>query len=109
MPEPLIPPAGGPAGGPGSGEPAVDHLGQRVLTGTETWWWYLVAGVSYVIAGVYQKWLLNWIIGPVWLVAVVWVGPPLWDRLRGRRDTRGAGGARRAPGAGGATGGDPSP
>lgn len=105
MPEPLIPPAGPPAGGPGHGAPAVDHLGQRVLTGRETWWWYLAAGASYVVLGVYHKWLLNWIIGPVWLIAVVWLGPPLLDRLRGRRGPAGAPG--RDPR--GAPGGAPAP
>ena len=43
---------------------------------------YVLAGVSYVVLGVFHKWLLNWIIGPVWLVVWVWVVPVLVDRFR---------------------------
>ncbi len=43
---------------------------------------YVLAGVSYVALGVFHKFLLNWIIGPVWLVTVVWAAPALVDRLR---------------------------
>ena len=46
--------------------------------------WYLVAGVTYVGMGIYHKWLLNWFVGPVWLVAVVVVGPWLTDQVRAR-------------------------
>lgn len=44
---------------------------------------YLLAGVSYVVLGVYFKFLLNWIVGPLWLVAWIWAAPALVDRLRG--------------------------
>ena len=43
---------------------------------------YVIAGVSYVVLGVFNKWLLNWIIGPAWLVAWIWVAPTLIDRVR---------------------------
>jgi hypothetical protein len=56
----------------------------RQLSGTETAIWYTVAAVTYCAAAVFEKGLLNWIIGPLWLVAVVWAGPELVDRLRGR-------------------------
>ena len=36
---------------------------------------YLLAGVTYVGFGMFHKFLLNWIIGPVWLVAWVWLVP----------------------------------
>lgn len=43
--------------------------------------WYLVAAVSYVAASVLEKGLLNWLIGPAWLVAVVTFGPLAGDRI----------------------------
>jgi hypothetical protein len=46
--------------------------------------WYVVAAVTYIGFGIYQKWLLNWFVGPAWLVAVVVVGPWLTDQVRGR-------------------------
>jgi hypothetical protein len=58
--------------------------GRRLSRG-ETAFWYGLAGVTYVSLAVYHKFLLNWIIGPVWLVAFVWAGPALVDRVRGRR------------------------
>jgi hypothetical protein len=45
---------------------------------------YVVAGITYVVAGLWQKFLLNWIIGPVWLVAWIWLAPALAERLRVR-------------------------
>jgi hypothetical protein len=68
-----------------NGAESVDHLGVRRLSLGESWFWYLVAGTSYVVASLFNKFLLNWIIGPVWLVLVIWVGPLVADRLRGRR------------------------
>jgi hypothetical protein len=46
--------------------------------------WYGVAGVSYIGASIVEKGLLNWLVGPIWLVAVIWGGPALVDRLRRR-------------------------
>jgi cyanate permease len=54
------------------------------LSATETWVWYLIAAVSYIGFGMFHKWLLTWFLGPAWLVGVVVVGPPVWDRLRRR-------------------------
>jgi energy-converting hydrogenase Eha subunit G len=56
----------------------------RRLTGGETAFWYGLAGVSYVALSIFHKFLLNWFIGPLWLVAVVWLGPLLVDRARAR-------------------------
>jgi hypothetical protein len=56
----------------------------RALNLRETWFWYVFAGVTYIGASLAQKGLLNWFVGPAWLVAVVWFGPLLVDRIRGR-------------------------
>ncbi len=64
--------------------PLLDHRGSRRLGSVEQLVWYLVAGVSYVGLGIYHKWLLNWFVGPVWLVAVIVVGPWLTDQVRAR-------------------------
>jgi hypothetical protein len=69
----------------------LDHRGSRRLGPWEQWFWYLVAGLSYIAFGVYHKWVLNWIVGPAWLVGVVVAGPWLVDRVRAR--FRGRGGA----------------
>jgi hypothetical protein len=59
-----------------------DFRGSRRLVGGEEWFWYLLAGASYVLAGVWHKWVLNWLLGPLWLVTVIVVGPWLVDRAR---------------------------
>lgn len=41
----------------------------------ELWVLYVVAAVSYTLVAMYEKLLLNWIIGPIWPVLVVWFGP----------------------------------
>lgn len=66
--------------GPGDAEP--DFRGSRRLTGGEEWFWYLFAAVTYIGASIWHKWLLNWLIGPIWLITVVVVGPWLLDRAR---------------------------
>lgn len=53
----------------------------RRLGGKEEWFWYLAAAISYILLGIWHKFLLNWFVGPLWLVAVVVIGPALWDRL----------------------------
>lgn len=46
--------------------------------------WYVLAALSYIVLGMWHKWLLNWFVGPAWLVAVVVIGPWLADRITGR-------------------------
>jgi hypothetical protein len=57
----------------------------RRLSITETAVWYGIAFVTYVAASIFEKGLLNWIVGPLWLVGVVVYGPRAYDRVRGRR------------------------
>lgn len=68
----------------------LDFGGSPRLTGAAEWFWYAFAGITYIVAGIWHKWILNWIVGPVWLVAVVCFGPPLldWVRSSGRGDQR---------------------
>lgn len=54
------------------------------LTGATEWLWYIVAAVSYIAFGIWNKWLLNWLLGPIWLVAVITIGPPLATGIRVR-------------------------
>jgi energy-converting hydrogenase Eha subunit G len=56
----------------------------RRLSRREAALWYGLAGVTYVGASLAEKFLLNWFIGPLWLVAVVGAGPALVDRVRRR-------------------------
>ncbi len=64
-----------------------DFRGSRRLVGSEEWFWYLAAAVTYIVLGIWHKWLLNWFVGPAWLVGFVVAGPWLTDRLglTGRR------------------------
>jgi len=70
------------------GSSDLDFRGSRRLAGKEEWFWYVVAAVSYILLGIWHKFLLNWFVGPVWLVAVVVIGPAVWDRIRGLRRRR---------------------
>jgi len=45
---------------------------------------YAGAAVSYITLSIFNKWLLDWIVGPLWLVAWVWGLPALWNLVRGR-------------------------
>lgn len=72
------PPLSGPTGRPG--DPAW-YTRRIELT------LYVLAGISYVGLGVFHKFLLNWIIGPIWLVAWIWGVPALVERLRQSRAT----------------------
>jgi hypothetical protein len=67
------------------GDQDLDHLGQRRLTPTETRWLYAAAFVSYVVLSIWQKFLLNWIVGPLWLVAFAWLGPYVIDAAKRAR------------------------
>jgi hypothetical protein len=43
---------------------------------------YLSAAVSYISLSIYNKWLLDWIVGPLWLVAWVWGLPAIVKLIR---------------------------
>ena len=43
---------------------------------------YLSAGITYIGLGMFHKFLLNWIIGPLWLVLWVWLVPVLIEGVR---------------------------
>jgi hypothetical protein len=45
---------------------------------------YVSAAVTYVSLAIYNKWLLNWVLGPLWLIAWVWGLPALWKLVRGQ-------------------------
>jgi hypothetical protein len=70
--------------------PAPPPARARRLTGAEEWFWYVFAAMTYIVVGIWHKFILNWIMGPAWLVAVVMLGPQTLDwlaRLVGRRRT----------------------
>jgi len=43
---------------------------------------YASAAVTYTTLSIYNKWLLDWIVGPLWLVAWVWGLPALVKLVR---------------------------
>jgi hypothetical protein len=43
---------------------------------------YVTAAASYIPLAIYNKWLLDWIVGPFWLVAWVWGLPALVKLVR---------------------------
>jgi hypothetical protein len=43
---------------------------------------YASAAVTYITLSIYNKWLLDWIIGPFWLVAWVWGLPAIVKLIR---------------------------
>jgi hypothetical protein len=49
------------------------------------WILYLLAAITYIAAGIYEKFFLNWVMGPIWLVAWVSLVPAIGRRLRTRR------------------------
>lgn len=63
----------------------LDHRGERRLSARESAVWYAVAALTYIAAGTWEKTLLTWFIGPMWLVVTLTFGPRLYDRVRGRR------------------------
>jgi hypothetical protein len=74
----------GSAAGPASSDAGTTH-DERPLSRGEKVFWYALAGITYCGVAIFEKGLLNWIIGPIWLVAFVAGGPALVDRIRGRR------------------------
>ena len=47
---------------------------------------YFLAGLTYVGVAMFHKFLLTWIIGPMWLVAWVWFAPAAIEALRRRTE-----------------------
>jgi hypothetical protein len=66
-------------------ERGLDHRGERRLSGRESAVWYAVAAVTYIAIGTWQKVLLTWFIGPMWVVGTLTFGPRLYDKIRGRK------------------------
>ena len=62
----------------------LDHRGERRLSGKESTVWYAIAAVSYIGIGTWEKVLLTWFIGPMWVVGTLTFGPSIYDRIRGR-------------------------
>ena len=60
----------------------VDTTSTHRLTGAAEWFWYAAAAVGYVNFGIWHKWLLNWVMGQAWLVAVVCLGPAVVAKIR---------------------------
>jgi hypothetical protein len=46
---------------------------------------YTLAAVTYVVCGIWAKWLLNWVVGPLWLLAFAWGLPRIRELARGTR------------------------
>lgn len=47
---------------------------------------YVVSAALYIAVGINLKFLLNWIIGPLWPIACMWFVPPLVRRVAGWDD-----------------------
>lgn len=45
-------------------------------------WLYVLAAVSYIAVGVVEKGILNWVLGPLWLLAVLALGQRVAARRR---------------------------
>jgi hypothetical protein len=43
---------------------------------------YVFAAVSYIVVGMIEKSLLNWVVGPLWLLVVLAAGLRLTSRRR---------------------------
>lgn len=56
---------------------------------------YASAAVSYITTGLFYKGVLNWIVGPLWLVVWVETGSRLATAVADRRARRSAAGGAR--------------
>lgn len=63
-----------------------DFRGSPRLTGRAEWVWYVAAAGSYIALGMFHKFLLNWFVGPLWLVVVIVAGPAIGHRFRRPRN-----------------------
>ena len=58
----------------------------RQLFSRDEFWYYGLAAVVYILLGILLKSIvLNWIVGPLFIVVWMWCVPPLVDRWRNRR------------------------
>jgi hypothetical protein len=58
----------------------------RKLFSREELWHYGIAAVVYISLGLlFQNAVLNWIVGPLFIVMWMWWVPPLVDKWRSRR------------------------
>jgi hypothetical protein len=57
---------------------------------------YVLAGATYIPIAIEQKFLLDWIVGPAWLLVFVWVLLPPLQRVADRALGRAARGGREA-------------
>jgi hypothetical protein len=70
---------------PGSpSDPETPSAGRIVPSKYVDFFLYVAAAVSYISLSIYNKWLLDWIVGPFWLVAWVWGIPALVNLVRRR-------------------------
>lgn len=58
---------------------------EREIGGRESAYLHVAAVLTYIPLGIFLRTpILNWIVGPMYLVLFMWWVPPLVDRLRGR-------------------------
>jgi len=72
---------------PASPEPSPNTRSARAARVPPKWvdlLLYVTAGATYIGFSIYNKWLLDWIVGPAWLVAWVWGLPALYNLVRRR-------------------------
>ena len=65
--------------------------GRSLWARYEQFFLYAIAAVTYIILGVFlQTFVLNWVVGPLYLLLVVWIIPDWIRNLRLRRRERSA-------------------
>jgi hypothetical protein len=76
----------GPAPSPEPATPASEGSTSKRFTTANyvDFFLYASAAITYVSLSIYNKWLLDWIVGPFWLVAWVWGLPALYNLIRRR-------------------------
>lgn len=58
----------------------------RELFSRDELWYYGIAAVIYIALGILlTNLVLNWIVGPLFIVLWIWFVPPLVDRWRSRK------------------------
>jgi hypothetical protein len=72
-----------------SSDPPAAPAEQSLWARHEQFFLYAIAGVTYIILGVFLRtFVLNWVVGPLYLLLVVWIIPDWirkhWGRNRDR-------------------------